>query len=109
MAGKLSELTDQELLVVQRIGIEADNFLRNADLYVKHLKPALDAERERAKTDGDWVPGRETQLETLALYNSFNSGKRVGLRMIETVIAKIINRGKDAGEEYERRRKKEKK
>lgn len=105
MAGKLSDLTDHELMVIQKTGIDADNFIRANELFVNHLKPALEVERERAKSDGDWAPGRATDLEVIALFNSFNSGKRAGLKMLETICTKIVNRGIDAGLELERRKK----
>lgn len=105
---KLSELTDQELFVIQKTGIDADNFLKLNEFYTKHLKPALEVERENAKNDGDWIPGRATDLETVALYNAFNSGKRHGLNAPETACNRIISRGIDVGKEIERRRKHEK-
>lgn len=105
---KLSELTMNELMAIQGIGIDADNFLRNNELYIRHIKPAIDHEREVAKANGDWNPSKVCDAVTISLFNSFNSGIRVGINKIDGVCAGIINRGVDAGNEIERRRKNEK-
>ena len=108
MGNKLSELTSQELFVIERTGIEATNFLTSNEFYVNHLKPALEVERERAKNGGEWKPGLITDLATIALHNSFCSGERNGLKILEDICARIVNRGLDAGREIERRKKNEK-
>jgi hypothetical protein len=102
---KLSELTEQELIAIQKLGIDANHFLLNNELYAKHIKPALEAQRDSAKSDSDWTPGKVTDTECIAVISVYNSGKRHGLRAIDTVCAGIVNRGVDAGRELERRRK----
>jgi hypothetical protein len=102
---KLSELTEQDLLVIQKTGIDADNFLRGNDLFVRHIKPALEVKREAAKRDGDWNPGKTTDATAALAYNAFNSGVRAGLLGIDAVCMGIINRGIDAAKELDRRRK----
>jgi hypothetical protein len=102
---KLNEATEQELLAVQRMGFEAVSFLSNNDLYVKHIKPALEHKRECAKKDGEWTPAKTTDATAALAFNAYNSGLRAGLAGIEAVCASIINRGVDAGKELERRRK----
>ena len=108
MAAKLSELTMNDLLVIQRTGIDVDNFMRYNELYVNHIRPALEHKREQAVSDGEWTPVKTTDAGAAIAFNAFNSGLRVGLKGIEGVCLKIYNRGLDAAKEIERRKKNEK-
>ena len=105
MAAKLSELTMNELLVIQRAGIDADNFVKANEFYVRHLKPAILRDIERSKYDGDWKPNKSTDATTILLFNSYNSGKVDGINDIESVCKRIVFRGVDATKEIERRKK----
>lgn len=105
MSKSITVMTTDELLVVQRAGVDASNFLRN-DFYATTLRPRLEAMREQAKNDGDWTPAKSTDTEVVALFNAYNSGKRAGLAGIEAACYECVRRGEDAGKELERRAKK---
>ena len=99
----LKAITDQELMVIQKAGIDADNFLRANDFYVNTLKPALKADKETAKNDALWKPGKITDPQVVNAFNAYNSGKADGLDGINTVCTRIIRDGERAGKELERR------
>ena len=111
MANKsLTEMNDQELMVTQKHGADALAFLEGNEFFVRTLKPFIDLEREQAKRDSDWVPGKTTDATECAMVNAFNSGKRHGLAAIEVQCQRIISRGMSAADEMSKRsRKKEKK
>ena len=107
MEGSMTSMTTQELLVVQKNGIDADNFLKGNEFYLKAIKPGVEYEREVAKKDGDWSPNMSAQLEAIALCNAFNSGKRVGLNIVDTICKRIMARGESAAQELDKRNKRE--
>lgn len=90
---------------IQKLGIDAANFLEHNEFYTRHLKPGLDTLREQAKKDGDWNPSKTTDPASVALFNAYNSGKREGLNGIEAICRRHINAGTEATKELERRQK----
>lgn len=108
MHKNIRDLTIQDLMAVQKTGIDAANFLSDNEFYTRHLKPEMEVLREQAKSDGDWNPTKTTDTAAVALFNAYNSGKRAGLAGIEAVCRRLITKGEDAGRELERRAKAEK-
>jgi hypothetical protein len=107
MANKsITDMNDQELIVVQKNGVDALNFLEGNDFFKRVLQHAIEHEREQAKIDSDWAPGKSTDPVEGSMINAFNSGKRMGLALINTVCNRIIKRGMDASAEIIRRSKK---
>lgn len=107
--GGISTFSEQELIVIQKIGVDADNFLKLNEFYLTQLKPELRYRREQSKLDSDWSPGRTVNTDEIALINVFNSGKRQGLAVIESHCLFLKKKGDNATAELQRRAKKEKK
>lgn len=105
MLKPMKEMTDQELLALQKTGIDADNFLRLNEFYTRHLKPELDHMRDQAKDDGEWNPNKTTDPAAALAYNAYNSGKRAGLNGIEAACKRNIAWGESASKELDRRAK----
>ena len=102
----ITDMTDQELMVVQKNGVDALNFVEGNEFFTKVLKPYLEHEREQAKRDSDWMPGKSADPVEGSMINAFNSGKRIGLAGIEARCQQIILRGIHASDEMARRIKK---
>ena len=102
----ISDMTEQELFAIQKNGVDADNFAHGDNFYTAVVRPGVDYEREIAKKDSDWTPGKSMDPVEIALVNAYNSGKRAGLAIVDVVCQRISVRGKDASQELARRAKK---
>jgi hypothetical protein len=103
-----SDKTDSELAAIVKTGAEAVQFLAS-EFYVGKLRPQLEREMRAAKKNGDWHPGMATDMEAIAIINSYNSGLQTGLSGIEVTVNQLIKNGLEAEKEINRRKEKARK
>ena len=105
---KFSDKTDEELGGTIRLGAEVEVFIKG-EFFTNRLKPQMDKERDAAKANGDWFPGKTTDLAAIAITNAFNSGVREGIRIMEATLGKLIQDSREAEKEIKYRVEKAKK
>lgn len=100
-----SKMTDDQLSASVSLGAEAAFFLTSNPIYIGVILPAVKKMQADSADDGDWKPGKTTDPVAIAVYNSYNSGRKTELNFLADTLDRVVKDGLEAKKEITRREK----
>ncbi len=98
-----SKMTNDELAAAVSKGAAVALFISENAIYRDIILPAIAEADKVASRDGDWRPGHVTDAVAIAIYNSYNSGKKDAHGFVASVLERVVRDGEEARKELERR------